>query len=199
MFILYAIPIGLIAGFALGGRLEGLGRLSFRWGWVFALGLAVQLVLFSDYVAERIGAAGMPIYVGSTLAVALVVTANHRITGMPVVALGAFSNLAAIVANGGYMPASETALSALGKVVKGTYTNSSFVPNPNLPWLTDIFAMPAWLPAANVYSVGDVLIGLGVVVVIVAAMRSSVVRRGTDRSGAANSAGAEGGAQPGAA
>jgi hypothetical protein len=195
MFILYALPIGLLAGLALGGRLEGLGRLQFRWGWVFAIGLVVQLVLFSDYV----GWVGMPIYVGSTLLVALVVVANYPIAGMPIAAAGAFSNLAAIVANGGYMPASESALTALTKIVKGTYTNSSFVEHPNLPWLTDIFAMPAWLPAANVFSIGDVLIGLGVVVVIAAAMRSSGVPHGSAGSGAPDSAGAPDGAQPGAA
>jgi hypothetical protein len=192
MFILYAIPIGLLAGLLVGGRLDGLGRLEFRWGWIFALGLAIQLVLFSEFVSDRIGSAGVPIYVGSTLAVALVVVANHRITGMPVAALGAASNLAAILANGGYMPASEAALTALGKVPKDTYSNSSFVTSPNLPWLTDIFAMPGWLPWANVFSVGDVLIGLGVVIVIAAAMRAA--RRGSE----ADPAGGRQAHQPGA-
>ena len=35
-------------------------------------------------------------------------------------------------------------------------------PTPRLAPLTDIFAMPRWLPFANVFSVGDVLIGVGV-------------------------------------
>jgi hypothetical protein len=30
--------------------------------------------------------------------------------------------------------------------------------------------MPAWVPAANVFSVGDVLIGVGAAIVIIAAM-----------------------------
>jgi hypothetical protein len=175
MFILYAIPAGIVAGLALGGRLDRLGTLQFRWAWVFALGLAVQLVLFSDYVTERIGALGMPIYVLSTLAVAGVVAVNHRIRGMPLVLLGAASNLLAIVANGGYMPASASALAALGRPIKGGYSNSSYVTDPQLPWLTDIFALPSWLPATNVFSIGDMLIGLGVVVVIASAMRSPVV------------------------
>jgi hypothetical protein len=178
MFILYAVVIGLIAGAALGGRPAGLSQLQFRWAWVFAAGLAVQLVLFSDPVAERIGALGAPIYVGSTLAVAAAVWANRGIPGMVVVALGACGNLAAIVANGGYMPASAEALFALGKTVKSGYSNSSFVADPQLPWLTDIFALPAWVPATNVFSVGDVLIGVGVVIVIVTAMRPAPARLG---------------------
>src|SRR5688572_15789084 len=115
MFILYAIPIGILAGLALGGRLDRLGMVQFRWSWVFILGLAVQLVLFSAYVTERIGALGMPIYVLSTLVVASVIAVNHRIRGMPLVLLGAGCNLLAIVANGGYMPASASALAALGR------------------------------------------------------------------------------------
>jgi hypothetical protein len=171
MFILYAVVIGLAVGLAAGGRLEGLSRLQFRWGWVFTVGLAIQLVLFSEAVTQRIGSLGVPIYVGSTLVVALAVAANYRIPGMPIVVLGAASNLVAILANGGYMPASETALASIGKGGISGYSNSSIVAAPRLPWLTDVFALPAWVPATNVFSVGDVLIGLGVVAVIVAAMR----------------------------
>ena len=174
MFILYAIPAGILVGLVLGGRLEGLGTIRFRWAWVFLVGLAVQLVLFSDFVTERIGAAGMPLYVLSTLAVDAAVLANVRIPGIPLVLAGAGSNLAAILANGGYMPTSASALDALGDGLTGAYSNSSVVENPALPWLTDVFAMPAWLPMANVFSIGDVLIGLGVVVVIASAMRSAV-------------------------
>jgi hypothetical protein len=37
--------------------------------------------------------------------------------------------------------------------------------------LTDVFAIPAGVPLANVFSIGDVLIGVGIAVVIAAAMR----------------------------
>jgi Family of unknown function (DUF5317) len=182
MFILYAIPAGILVGFLLGGRLQGLSMLQFRWVSAFMVGLAIQLVLFSDVVTAWIGEAGVPIYVGSTLAVAAVIAANLRIRGMAIVLAGATSNLVAILANGGYMPTSTSALEALGHTFPDGYSNSSYDPNPALPWLTDIFAMPAWLPAANVFSVGDVLIGLGVVVVIASAMRAPVPPEG-DSSG----------------
>jgi hypothetical protein len=134
-------------------------------------GLLVQVVLFSEFVTSRIGDAGPPIYAASTAAVVLAVIANRRITGMPVVALGAACNFAAIVANGGFMPASLAALQAHGKGPSTVYSNSVVTPDPALAPLTDIFALPNWLPFANVFSVGDVLIGLGVAIVIVAAMR----------------------------
>jgi hypothetical protein len=171
MFILYAVVIGLAVGFLLGGRSAGLSQLQFRWPWVMLGGLFVQVILFSDLVSSRIGAAGPPIYAVSTGAVVLAVVANRRITGMPVVALGAASNLLAILANGGFMPAANSALQALGKLEAPGYSNSVVAPDPALWPLTDIFALPTWLPFANVFSVGDVLIGIGVAIVIVGAMR----------------------------
>ncbi|MDT4947125.1 MAG: diguanylate cyclase [Pseudonocardiales bacterium] len=179
MFILYALVIGLIIGFVAGGRPVGLSQLQFRWTWVMLGGLLVQVVLFSEFLAPRIGDAGPPIYAASTAAVVLAVIANRRITGMPVVALGAACNFAAIVANGGYMPAALGALQDHAKVTSTVYSNSVVSPDPALAPLTDIFALPAWLPFANVFSVGDVLIGVGVAIVIVAAMRRLPPEPGT--------------------
>ena len=67
-------------------------------------------------------------------------------------------------------------MAALDRSAATTYSNSSLVPAPTLAPLTDIFALPPWLPFANVFSVGDVLIAAGVVVIIVAAMRGAVPR-----------------------
>jgi hypothetical protein len=36
--------------------------------------------------------------------------------------------------------------------------------------------MPTWIPSHNVFSIGDVLIGLGVAIVIVVAMRRPTAR-----------------------
>jgi hypothetical protein len=171
VFILYAVLIGLVLGFVLGGRLSGLATIDFRWPWLAIGGFLVQLVLFSDPVRERAGDLGPPLYVASTVAVLIAVIRNVRIPGMALVALGAGSNLVAIVANGGYMPASEGAFAALGGGLSSGYTNSAIVADPVLEPLTDLFALPPWLPFANVFSIGDVLIALGVVVVIVAGMR----------------------------
>ena len=171
MFILYAIPLGLVLGLAIGGRLEGLAAVRFRWAPIALAGLALQVVLFSAPVAERIGAAGTPLYVGSTVLVLVALLRNLAIPGLSLVALGALSNLAAIVANSGSMPASPEALATLGKTIRDEYSNSVVVPDPALAPLTDVFAMPSWLPLANVFSIGDVLIGIGVAVAIAVAMR----------------------------
>jgi hypothetical protein len=90
---------------------------------------------------------------------------------MAVIAAGAVCNLAAILANGGFMPADPGALAIAGVDTSGP-TNSIVVADPALRFLTDIFAIPAAIPLANVFSFGDVLIGIGVATVIAMAMRA---------------------------
>ncbi len=178
MFILYAIPVGLLAGFAIGGRLEGLSGLRIRWGWLAVAGLAVQIALFSEPLGSSVGAAGPALYVLSNLAVIAAVVRNIAIPGLAIVAVGAASNLVAILANGGAMPADPAALAAAGIDTAGQ-TNSVVTGEPALRLLTDIFAMPAWLPFANVFSIGDVLIGIGVAATIALAMRRGASRQAT--------------------
>jgi hypothetical protein len=170
--MLYAVVLGIAAGLALRGRIDGLTAVRFPWAPLALLAMAVQVALFSGPVTAAIGDAGAPIYVASSAAVLLVVLRNGALPGLPVVALGAASNLAAIVANGGWMPASPSALADIGASIGNGYSNSREFAAPALQPLTDIFAMPRWLPAANVFSIGDVLIGVGVAMAIVIAMRS---------------------------
>jgi hypothetical protein len=171
VILLASIPIGILVGLALGGRLEGFARVHLRWAWLAVAGLIVQVALFTPAGDALAGGLGPAIYVASTAAVLVAVLGNWRLTGMPIVALGALSNLVAIIANGGAMPADPGALAAAGLDGPGAHTNSVVLANPALQPLTDIFAIPAGVPLANVFSVGDVLIGLGIVVVIAKAMR----------------------------
>lgn len=176
MFMLYALPAGILAGWMGGGRLGGLGEIQVRWAPLAVFGLLVQVVLFFGPVAERIGSLGMPIYIGSTALVLMVVLRNIAIRGLALVALGAVSNLLAIVANGGSMPASPEALRVLDKTVNPGYSNSVVMEQPALWPLTDIFALPHPFPFANVFSVGDVLIAAGIAWAIATAMRSAGAR-----------------------
>ena len=118
------------------------------------------------------GDAAPAIYVLSNLLVFAMVLRNVRIPGMALAAVGAASNLVAIIANERlHAGRPARAFASLGLGGPG-YTNSTIVTNPVLPFLTDIFAMPAWMPAANVFSIGDVLLGAGVALTIALAMRA---------------------------
>ena len=162
--------IGLLVGLALGGRPMALAEIRLRWWPLIVVGFAAQLILFSDPVTRVGGDAGPPLYVASTLLVGVAVLRNLGLPGMPLIVLGAASNMTAILANGGYMPSTPEALAAIGKGESTVYTNSSLVEQPAFPWLIDRFVLPSWLPFTNVFSLGDVLLGIGVAWLIVATM-----------------------------
>jgi hypothetical protein len=171
VFVLYAIPIGIAVGWLAGGKLDRLADLRLRWATLALVGLLVQVLLFADPVSAAVGDAAPAIYVASTAAVLVAVLRDARVPGMAIIAAGAGCNLAAILANGGYMPADPTALASVVDLSDG-YSNSVVVADPVLRPLTDLYALPPAFPLANVFSVGDVLIAIGVVAVIVFAMRA---------------------------
>jgi uncharacterized protein DUF5317 len=170
MFILYAVLAGVVAGLLTGGSGSRLGDLRIRFGLLITLGMACQLLLFSTPVGNLLGDAAALVYIASNVAVLVAVAANLVIPGLAFVLAGGASNLVAIVANGGYMPVSPEALEAMGRLPKEGYSNSVPRENVILGPLTDIFIMPAWVPMANVFSVGDILIGVGAAIAVVAAM-----------------------------
>ncbi|MFM2106836.1 MAG: hypothetical protein RL338_1868 [Chloroflexota bacterium] len=174
--MLAAPVIGLVVGWLAGGRLDRLAAIRFRWAALAVAGLLAQVVLFSTPFGDAIGPLAPVVYVVTTALVLAVVLRNLDLPavgkpGLALVALGSLSNLAAIVANGGYMPADPGALAAAGTTIGSGYTNSIVVDSPALRPLTDVFALPAWIPLASVFSVGDVLIGIGIAAAIVAGMR----------------------------
>lgn len=174
MLLLYFLAAGLLLGRATGGRFTALGDVQIRW-WGLALGgLLFQVLLFSEPVAMRVGGWGPPLYVASTAVVLLALLRNLALPGFAVLALGAVLNLLVIVANGGQMPADPLAFAALNGlpvVPVDFFSNSELAaPDTFLPFLGDIFFLPRPLPFANVFSIGDLLIGLGAVVFLVRSM-----------------------------
>jgi hypothetical protein len=200
MFILYAVVAGVVVGRLSGGSPARLGDLRFEWAPLIALGMGAQVVLFTTPVGDALGPAAPILYVASNVAVLAAVARNLAIPGLALVLAGGASNLIAICANGGYMPANPGALAALGRSLPEGYTNSRVGgAGEHVPlWpLTDLFAMPAWLPAANIFSVGDLLIGIGAAVAVVAAMHGrgphrprqpAAAQDGTGLTGAPNGA-----------
>jgi hypothetical protein len=85
---------------------------------------------------------------------------NLRRPGVPLVAAGMISNVVAILANGGHMPALPSALRAAGMHYEAS-RNSVAMATPHLATLVDRWAAPSWVPLANVFSVGDVAIAAG--------------------------------------
>ena len=159
MFLVALVVLSALAVPLAGGRLGALVELRLRrvWAVYAALGLAVL----------GIGLPGLPDWLRSLLLIAaypvgaVFLVANRRVPGMWLVALGAALNLLVIVANGGVMPASPAAAAAAGLPAGDGFENSAVLDDPRLAFLGDVFAIPASWPLSNVFSVGDVLIGVG--------------------------------------
>jgi hypothetical protein len=189
VFPIYAVPIGLLAGWLIGGRLEGLADVRFRWAALALGGLGAQIVLFSGVVDGLAGDRAELLYVVSTVVVLVAVVRNIAIPGLALVALGALLNLAAILANGGSMPSTPGAYALAGIEPDDSLTNSVLVENPALQPLTDVYALPAALPFSNVFSIGDVLIGVGLAATIALAMRRGRIGRVAGAGGSGVDAG----------
>lgn len=175
MLLLYFVVGGLILGRVAGGRISRLNELPIRWAPLALCGLLIQLALFAQPVASRVGSLGPPLYVASTGIVFAALLRNARLPGLALLALGALLNLIVIVANGGWMPSSPDAWAGLNGVAAlptGDYSNSVLAgPGTLLPFLGDVFYLPRPIPLANVFSIGDVLIGVGAAWFLIRAMR----------------------------
>ena len=145
-----------------GGSLRRLGDLRFRGTWLLVAALLAQVVAI-EVLPEANHDVLSAVHLATYVAAGWYVLLNRRIPGLWIVALGAASNGIAIAANGGTLPASQTALETAGiHLEPGEFVNSGVLEHPHLGVLGDVFAIPAGVPLANVFSVGDVLIVLGV-------------------------------------
>jgi len=162
MIILYACLM-LTALYAVlpGSDLRRLVQIRLRHTWLVWLALADQIVVIS--VLPDGGALSRAAHLASYGLAALFAVLNHRSAGTWTVGAGGACNLVAIVANGGTMPASAAALKASGwQATPGHFANSAVVPTPRIAFLGDVFATPSWLPVHSVFSIGDIVIVVGV-------------------------------------
>lgn len=179
MLLLYAVVLGLAIGLVSGGRLSALAGTTVRLWPVALIGLLFQVLLFSSPLAAVVGRLGPSLYVVSTTLVLMALIVNLRRPGFALIMVGALLNFAVIIVNGGQMPASPDALAALtgAPLLPTTDFSNSVVALPGTPlwFLGDIFVMPHPIPLANIFSVGDVLIGVGGALFIARTMRRSQV------------------------
>lgn len=166
MVLLVAVAVVLATVPLRGGRLAALAELRLR-----AVSALVAAALLQAVVAlapvDAPAALLRGLHLLSYACAAVAVVANRRIPGALVIASGGAANLAAIAANGGVMPAAPGALQRAGLAPLGEgFSNSAAVTDARLALLGDVFAIPAGWPLSNVFSVGDVLLVVGAVVLI---------------------------------
>lgn len=151
LLVLAAVPL-------LGGSLRRLADVSFRSAWLLPLALGLQ-VLVINVVPTAPTAALVPVHLATYGLAAVFVWRNRRVPGLVLLACGGAMNGVTIAANGGTLPASAAALRRAGLTPDpSAFTNSGVLEQPRLAFLGDVFAVPAGVPFANVFSIGDVVV-----------------------------------------
>jgi hypothetical protein len=191
MIVLAGVAVALLCAVAAGARLGALAELRFRATWLLAAALALQVLVIS--VAPGSGGGWhAPVHAASYGLAGVFVLLNRRVGGLWLVAWGGLLNGAAILANGGVMPASPGAAELAGLGAEAGFANSAVVADARVAFLGDVFAVPAGWPLANVFSAGDAVIVLGVFVVALRAGRP-VDAPGVDVDAGGEAAAGEGG------
>ena len=155
-----------------GGKLSRLESVRVRWIGLAAAAFAIQVVMVvvvpdGDTALHRI------LHLATYALAAACLLRNLDLRFLWVVGLGGLLNLIAIAANGGVMPASRGALETAGLEVRGgEFANSDVVEGAHVAFLGDVFAVPAGWPGANVFSLGDVVMLVGVFLALHAAAGS---------------------------
>jgi hypothetical protein len=170
MALALPLVLGLAASLLVGGSNRAIAELRFRGVALFYGALLLQVVAFpfGPLPWHTPGSVATILWIASYGLVFAAAMLNRSVAGVPVVLVGMACNLLAVLANGGHMPVREGAMRAAGfdYVV---HNNSALLSHPRLPFLIDRWPAPAWIPTANVFSVGDVVIAVGAFVFAFAA------------------------------
>jgi hypothetical protein len=173
-----AIVISLLIGFLTGGSLKSVSQFRIRYLPLAIAAVVIQVLIFSPILGTRefIHDIGPYIHIATLLMTMFVMAKNFHIPGMPVVLLGALLNAIVIIANGGFMPSPESALEDAGLLENAqsgnrVLSNSTVADDDTrLRFLGDVISVPEGIPLANVYSIGDLVLAVGVGIAIVTVM-----------------------------
>jgi len=175
---------GVAVGVLRGGSLDNINRVRFRLPWLVFLGLGLQIgveVAAARFPEIERGVAGPLVLAVSYGFVGAFVALNFRFPGALLIGLGLALNLSVILANGA-MPVSLWAMKVSGSHAATHLQNSvkhqAMGRGTRLGFLGDIIPVPP----LGIVSVGDVVLGAGVFVLVTRLMAPEKRRIGNNQS-----------------
>ena len=180
MILLWTVLIGLAATI-LRARLNHrtLKLVKLRWEWLVFVSVIPQIFMFQiPATAKWFPESIVPvIQVTSMTGLVAFAVINSFAPGFWALGFGLISNFLVIVRNGGWMPISVETLVRMDSHhpidfwVVGSrlgYTKDRiFAPaETNLGWLSDRFLLPQWLPVNIAFSLGDIFISIGALLLL---------------------------------
>ncbi len=173
MLLLWALIFGLLIGLFRHGNLGNLAHINLKGRWLILGALVVQLLIFPlGHSAPLLQTGTEYLHFLSYFFLLMFIVLNRHYLGFIITGVGLALNIIVISANGGYMPASAEALRNAGLdqvaaiLESGIHHGNTILMNADtkLNFLGDIFSAPKYIPFSTAFSIGDILIGLGIVV-----------------------------------
>jgi len=180
MFLIGAVLIGVVVGYLCRGRIAHLASLRLRFLWVIPVSLLIQLMIFPLF-SERplFPYATSSLHLLSYALILVFLVLNYRTFPLLIIGIGSLLNLLVIAVNGGYMPSSPIALARAGSegvaarlLQDGVYGNVILMSEgTRFNFLGDLLYLPRWVPFATAFSLGDLIVALGLIWLIAWGMR----------------------------
>lgn len=147
------------------GSFRRLSQLQFRHLWLLLVALIVQIVLeLVEFPKDRMEDLGVAILLASYVMIFVFCWINRKVKGMTVIAIGIALNVLVISLNLG-MPTTEELRTINGRDVyvpiEQTVKHRPQDDDTKLSFLGDVITLPR-LPNQQ-FSIGDIIIGLGIV------------------------------------
>ncbi|MDH7602950.1 MAG: DUF5317 family protein [Armatimonadota bacterium] len=173
------ILIALLVGWISGGKFWRLAEAKIRHVWLIFVPLGLYLISWVPPLVKSHLFLGVSAIV-EKLALVAVALFNLRLRGVKLILFGLVLNTVALSVNGGMMPASESALAtAFGPdyvehARRAVHVRSAIMDTTTeLGFLCDIIAAKRpFVLVPAVYSVGDLVMSVGIFICIIAIMRT---------------------------
>lgn len=166
MLYLIALAAGVVLGLVTRGKFSNLALLKFRWPWLIVAAVVVRYAVLLPPL-DRFEASRYLYVLALAGIVAWTLWQVDRVAGIWIVSIGAALNLLVIAVNSFRMPvAPEFAshLAAAGSFAQYTVMSSETTLNLLGDWIK-------LSPSPEVYSVGDVLVSIGLAIVVFLSIR----------------------------
>jgi hypothetical protein len=180
MILTLAVILGLIAS-TIRHRSETasqLASITLHAPWLALVALALQIPLLrTPFGPTQQVVAAQALFLLSHLLLLTFVWLNRRLVGIQIVGLGVLCNLAVILTNGGFMPITPETLvrinpgSTLDQWTVGFHYGYSkdviLLAQDTFLWvLSDMLVLPPPFPWPTAFSIGDLLIAAGIIVLL---------------------------------